>query len=500
MVAMPDLNVTCKEFRLTRRDFLKLCGVSSYGLILAACDVTPTPTPTSVPTQTLTITPTPTKTATPTIRPSETPTPTSTVGVRTETWATDNNGVIIKGLMANVVNKALIEDKYAFDLYFGSLKLAIVEDEGLSQANSQLLNEIRNQAKAELEGEQGKKCISQLLRALKELRANELDLSDCTAIIERNFEGVLQVTSIIVVENNNPRLFRFQPDGEIVEAEIFPMFPDLKVEERNFFWPTQMSYDWLPPIRDDSRTTIVEDPTGIIGGKVFKSEILSEYNNGSYGDNDRHRPYYPGPNRDPFNPPHGSEKDDTGWNLPIVMEATIYFDEIQSDIGINVHALGERVAGEGYQVYAMGGDYHSPWPGIPPNYEADAPSTNTLLAQREGKWYILPMSFNTKPDLYGGAVIGSFVDLNASFPLKQWVEFKTISAKNGIWTLMRLHGQNRYRVMGYVEQYNLDVPGFSANFGPYALPSVSSFRAYQKDLTVASWGDVVYFPPGGPRP
>ena len=65
---------------------------------------------------------------------------------------------------------------------------------------------------------------------------------------------------------------------------------------------------------------------------------------------------------------------------------------------------------------------------------------------------------------------------------------------------MRLYGTNRYRVMGYVKNYNPDMPAFSVNFGPYALPTVSSFRAYQQDLNVSSWGHVVYFPPGGPQP
>jgi len=147
---MVDLNVTCEEIRLTRRDFLKLCGVSSWSLIIAACGVTPTPTPTPVLTQTLTNTPTPTNTASPTIRPTETPTPTSTEGVKTDTWATDSNGFIRKDVMANVVNKALIEDKYAFDMHFGSLKLAIIEDEDISQAGPNLLMQKRIQAKAEL--------------------------------------------------------------------------------------------------------------------------------------------------------------------------------------------------------------------------------------------------------------------------------------------------------------------------------------------------------------
>lgn len=278
-----------------------------------------------------------------------------------------------------------------------------------------------------------------------------------------------------------------------------PLPPELDEKKRKFFWPTQMNYDWLPPIRDDSRTTIIDDPTGILGGKVFLSEILSQYipDDGIRRDNDRHRPYYPGPRHDPLNPPHGPENDDTGWGLPIVMEAQIYFDEIQPDIGINVHALGPKVAGEGKQIYAMAGDYHVPYPGLPPDYKENRPATNTILAQQDGKWYILPMTHEQARRWF---YVGSFVDLNASIPEKQWVELMTISSKVGIWTLIRLYGQERYRVMGYVEQKNPDVPAFSANFGPYALPNVSNFRAYQKDLTVASWGDVAYFPPGGPRP
>lgn len=72
---------------LTRRGFLRWCGISSVGFALAACGVTPTPTstpvptntalPTNTPTLTLTNTPVPTSTATST--PTPTPTPTSTV-------------------------------------------------------------------------------------------------------------------------------------------------------------------------------------------------------------------------------------------------------------------------------------------------------------------------------------------------------------------------------------------------------------------------------------
>ena len=505
---MADLNVTREEIRLTRREFIKLLGVSSYGLVLAACGITPTLTPNPVSTPTLTNTPPPTNTATPTIRPTETPTLTPTEGVRTETWATDANGLVKRDEMAFVVNKALIEDKYAFDMYFGSMKLAVVGDEDLSQTDTQTLEERRNQAKSELESEQGKRCLNQLLQVLpnlrNELQKPDLNLSDCTAIIERNFDESLQLTHIVVFNGQITSYFGVNLNGELIKGlRMFPMFPELKEENRNYFFPSPMSYEYLPPERKDSRTIIVDDPTGVLGGKVFLSEILSTYipDDGIPRDNDRHRPYYPGPNRDPFNPQHGPEVDDTGWSLPVVMEAIIYFDEIEPGVGVNVHELGPRVAGEGKQIYALAGDYHVPYPGLPPDYHADVAATNTLLAQQDGKWYILPMSFeHKKAGLWGELYIGAFTDLNAYIPEKQWVQLKTIATKDGIWTLIRLYGQNRYRVMGFIEQKNPDVPAFSANFGPYALPNVSRFRAFQRELNVASWGEVVYFPQGGPRP
>ena len=419
---MPDLNVTHTEVRLTRRDFLKLCGVSSFGLILAACGVTPTPTKTPVPRQTLTITPTPTKTATPTIRPTETPTPTSTVGVRTETWATDNNGVIIKGLMANVVNKALIEDKYAFDLYFGSLKLAIVEDEGLSQANSQLLNEIRNQAKSELESEQGRNCLIQILRAVRELKANDQDLSDCTAIIERNFERKLQLTSIVA---KGKRIIISLPSGELLKVpdvsprngEIYgldreiPMFPELNEQDRTF----SVLYPMIDYDRNEnynlptSSTRRIIDPTGEVIREVLVSEIIVPIRNpnGSINWDDRHPPLYPVIFPDatlgnPFNPPHGPEVQDTSYHIPIVMRSTVYLDEIESDIGVNVHNLGPRVATEGKQVYSLAGDLHVI------DLSSDPPqirlSVNTILVQKNSNWYILPMTFDNR-----GYTVGPFV-------------------------------------------------------------------------------------------
>ena len=84
--------------QLTRRDFIRLCGISSIGLALAACGVAPTPTPaptnTSAPTNaplptaipTLTNTPVPTSTATATATPTATATATKTF----EQWAQTN--------------------------------------------------------------------------------------------------------------------------------------------------------------------------------------------------------------------------------------------------------------------------------------------------------------------------------------------------------------------------------------------------------------------------
>ena len=69
--------------RLTRRDFLRLCGTSSIGLALAACAITPTPTatptPTSTPAPTNTALPTATPTLTNTSLPTRTATATATV-------------------------------------------------------------------------------------------------------------------------------------------------------------------------------------------------------------------------------------------------------------------------------------------------------------------------------------------------------------------------------------------------------------------------------------
>jgi endo-1,4-beta-xylanase len=74
--------------QLTRRDFLKLCGASSFGLALAACGVAPTPTstptltptlaPTNTPLPTITQSPTATVTLTQTPAPTNTATPTET--------------------------------------------------------------------------------------------------------------------------------------------------------------------------------------------------------------------------------------------------------------------------------------------------------------------------------------------------------------------------------------------------------------------------------------
>ena len=522
MVGIADLNVTREEIRLTRREFLKLLGVSSYGLVLAACGVTSTPTKTPVPRQTLTNTPIPTKTATPTIRPTETPTPTSTEGVKTDTWATDSNGFIRKDVMANVVNKALIEDKYAFDMHFGSLKLAIIEDEDISRAGPNLLMQKRIQAKAELESEYGEKSINQLLQAFGELKSslnkNELDFSNCTAIVERDFEGFLHLTNIIV---DGKRLYMTKPSGELfkvpytsfsnvefygLDKEI-SMFPDLKEENRTFSFTSPMSNEWLPPQtgRPDSRAVIVDDPTGVFPGeRVFLTKIMTQFqpqNDQERDYNRRHRPYYPGPFRDPFSPPpeYNPPYDFyTGWHLPVVMESTIYIVRLQPEIGLNVHALfspgGDQETD--FQVFALAGDYHVPKPGFPDNYTGDDAATNTILAQKDGYYYMLPVTFKGVQT----SNVGRFLDLNASIPLQQWVEFKTISTQQGIWTIVRLHGQNRYRVVSWVEQYNPDMPAVSANFGPYALPYVSDFLAYQKDLIVSAWGNVEYIPPPQPSP
>src|SRR4030067_1037047 len=75
-----------KPHQLSRRDFLKLSGTASLGLVLAACGLepqptgtpsltnTPLPTNTLAPTETQTLPPTPTPTNTP--EPSHTPTAT----------------------------------------------------------------------------------------------------------------------------------------------------------------------------------------------------------------------------------------------------------------------------------------------------------------------------------------------------------------------------------------------------------------------------------------
>jgi len=66
--------------KLTRRDFLKLMGVASGGLVLSACAPvsvpTSTPAPSATPLPTATATPTSTPTATPTATPTVTATPT----------------------------------------------------------------------------------------------------------------------------------------------------------------------------------------------------------------------------------------------------------------------------------------------------------------------------------------------------------------------------------------------------------------------------------------
>jgi hypothetical protein len=105
---------------ITRRDFIKLCGSSSIGLILAACGVTlaptetPAPTNTALPTSmvlptstppptataTLTNTPTPTNTATTTAtpRPSETPTPRpAEIKVTADRKLVNEKGEVLKG-------------------------------------------------------------------------------------------------------------------------------------------------------------------------------------------------------------------------------------------------------------------------------------------------------------------------------------------------------------------------------------------------------------------
>jgi endo-1,4-beta-xylanase len=63
--------------KLSRRDFLKMAGVTSAGLVLSACGIKATDLPVSTPTSTITpfpptITPSPTITSTPTPRPPET--------------------------------------------------------------------------------------------------------------------------------------------------------------------------------------------------------------------------------------------------------------------------------------------------------------------------------------------------------------------------------------------------------------------------------------------
>src|SRR3989344_4473207 len=543
------VGLAASEFK-TRRQFIrssiKTAGLTVAGAALSSCtpgerissqtgallqtataihmgEVTPSPKPVTyrTPSADTTVFKTEEGYTVSTISPRETPSPTLTVTeeinlkISTDTWATDSDGQINKEIMAEVVNRALIEDKYAFDMKLGPINVAIVEDEDLTEVNAQILVEKRNKVKDEFDDGLMNRCLSQILKFMpelrKELRDRKLNLSDSQIIIERDYDGELQVTNIIV---NGLRMFMSDPQGELFRVpdrtpenrqfygldNVIPMFPDLKVEERKYIFSSSdhMIDEYLPPPREDSRIIVVDDPTGILGGKVFQSEIFSEFipDNGIPNDNDRHRSYYPGPYRDPFNPPHSENQDDVGWEMPIEMTATIYFDVLEFDIGVNVHELGSRVAGEGKQIYAMAGDYHVPFPGLPPDYHEDRPATNTLLAKHEEKLYILPMSHDQDNQFF----IGSFVNLNASIPEKQWVQFKTISTKDGIWTLMRLYGTNRYRVMGYVKNYNPDMPAFSANFGPYALPTVSSFRVYQQDLNVSSWGDVVYFPPGGPQP
>lgn len=429
-----------------------------------------------------------------------------TEGVKLDTWATDSNGQINKEVMAGIVNKALIEDKYAFDMQFGSIKLAIVGDEDLSQADSQTLTDRRNQVKAELESEQGKRCLNQLLQVLpnlrKELNKPDLNFSDCSAIVERDLNGILQLTRILFSDGQTIKLYTAKENGELKwESRIFPMFPELSEENLKFSLVSPMEYDWLPtkyPNRQDSKAIVIEDPTGAFPGeKVFLTEIMTQFQpqDESERQDNRHRPYYPGPNKDPFSPPppYKLEEEYTGWHLPVTMKASIYFDEIQSDIGINVHQLGPAIAGEGNQIYALAGDYHIPWPGFPEYYTGDSAGMNTLLAQNDGKWYILPMSLEQSTQ---SMTVGPFTDLNSAIPLKQWVELKTISSEKGVWTLMRVHGQNRYRVMGFVEQHNPpQMPAVSANFGPYALPTVYNFRAFQKDIIVEAYGDRVIIPP-----
>jgi endo-1,4-beta-xylanase len=61
--------------KLTRRDFLKVAGLTSVGLALSACGVSVTELPTLIPLPTLTIVPTATSTPTPSITPSPTQTP-----------------------------------------------------------------------------------------------------------------------------------------------------------------------------------------------------------------------------------------------------------------------------------------------------------------------------------------------------------------------------------------------------------------------------------------
>ena len=549
--ALTGLGAGLVSFRFkTRRQFIRnsirTAGLTVAGAALSSCapgerissqtdallqtataihsgDITPSPESAiyRIPLADTRVEKTPTGYTIATITPEQTPSPTLTVTeeinlkVSTDTWSTDSNGQINKEIMAEVVNRALIEDKYAFDMKLGPINVAIVEDEDLTEVNAQILVEKRNKVKDEFDDGLMNRCLSQILKFMpelrKELRDRKLNLSDSQIIIERDYDGELQVTNIIV---NGLRMFMSDPQGELFRVpdrtpenrqfygldNVIPMFPDLKVEERKYIFSSSdhMIDEYLPPPREDSRIIVVDDPTGILGGKVFQSEIFSEFipDNGIPNDNDRHRSYYPGPYRDPFNPPHSENQDDVGWEMPIEMTATIYFDLLEFDIGVNVHELGSRVAGEGKQIYAMAGDYHVPFPGLPPDYHEDRPATNTLLAKHEEKLYILPMSHDQDNQFF----IGSFVNLNASIPEKKWVQFKTISTKDGIWTLMRLYGTNRYRVMGYVKNYNPDMPAFSVNFGPYALPTVSSFRAYQQDLNVSSWGDVVYFPPGGPQP
>lgn len=411
-------------------------------------------------------------------------------GFKTDSWATDANGLINKDVMAGVVNKALIEDKYAFDMYFGEMKVAVVDDEDLSQTTPEHLAELRNNIKTEIENEEGRKCINQILRAIpffrKSLNNDNLQLKDCQAIIERNFDGILQVTSIIVVENNNTHLYRFQLNGEIAEAEIFPMFPNLEINQTSFEFTYPVQENWLPPAKiykGVASVTIVDDPTSQVSQKVFRNEIF-----GPRTDDKNHPPFYPSPDNnlgDPFSPPppYNNTGRFTHWGMPVEMLSTIYLDRIENGIGVNPQDYGN-----GKHIWSLAGDMHISNPSTSDTGDIQL-SFNSILVSQDNSWYILPATHNSRTQIYE---IGSIVDYRNPILEKQWIELKSIITNEGNWILMRLRGQNRFKAMGYVKQLNPNAFAANGNFGPYASPNVGDILMYQFELTVKAWGPVEY--------